>query len=40
MKVIRKISATTAVKNLNETASKKFTANEMPSRCLCRCSDG
>ena len=40
MKIIRKISAETAAKNLEKAASEKFVANEMASSCLCRCSDG
>ena len=40
MKVIRKVSIKTAKKNLEKAASQKFVANEMASRCLCRCSDG
>ena len=40
MKIIRKISAETAAKHLEKTASEKFVANEMASSCLCRCSDG
>lgn len=40
MKIIRKISAETAVKNLEKAASEKFVANEKSSGCLCRCSDG
>lgn len=40
MKIIRKISAETAAKNLEKAASEKFVANEIASSCLCRCSDG
>ena len=40
MKVIRNISAETAVKSLEKSASEKFVANETASSCLCRCSDG
>lgn len=40
MKVIRNISAETAAKKLETSASEKFVANETASSCLCRCSDG
>lgn len=40
MKVIRKITAENAAKNLEVAASEKFVANETASSCLCRCSDG
>lgn len=40
MKVIRKVSAETAIKQLEKTATEKFVANETASSCLCRCSDG
>ena len=40
MKIIRKASAETMVKNLKKAASEKFVANETVSNCLCRCSDG
>lgn len=40
MKVLIKKSVKNAVKELKENSTKKFTANETVSSCLCRCSDG